>query len=266
MNKSILYLLFSFFTLSGLFAFIAIGQETDHKSKQLINALKDINGGWQKLSSKKDVQFTYIYHDLAKGKDISTERYIFNGEISWGEYKRHEVNILPDSKGLVKQSKRNGKSTVSLNEEIVYSSEAINSADFFRSVNYFWFTMMYKLEDPGTIYKYLGQEIVNGVNYDKVSLTYDAKVIGKKVNDEFILFFNTETHLIDRFLFSLPAWGIEEPVLIMELNYEKIEDILIATNRKVYAPNKNGEYFTLGEFISKDIKFNNGYTIEDLKL
>lgn len=246
--------------------FTASAQKMDAKSEGLINALVSVNGGWQKLASKKDVEYTYVYHDLQKGKDVSLERYIFDGQASWAEYKQHEVNILPTQKGVAKQSALNGEYSVTLNGKSVTDKDAINSAIFFRSVNYYWLTMMYKLKDPGTIYKYLGNETVNGVNYDKVSLTFDAKDTGKEVNDEYVLFFNPKTHLVDRFFFSLPAWGITKPVLIMELKYEVIDDMHIATTRKVLAPNKAGEYGPYGMFTSKDIKFNNGFTKEDFKL
>lgn len=262
MNKLILKFVFSFLILG----YAGQAQESDSQSKQLLKALTDVNGGWQKIASKKDVQFTYVYHDVKKGKDISTERYIFDKEISWGEYKQHEVNILPSTKGTIKQNKINGISKTLLNGKETTTPEAIKTASFFRSVNYYWFTMMYKLEDPGTIHKYLGKETIKGVSYDKVSLTYDSKVVGKEVNDEFILYFNPNTHLVDRFMFSLPAWGIQKPVLIMELDYEKIEDVHIATKRTAYAPNKSGEYSVLVQFTSKNIKFNNGFNVEDLKL
>lgn len=266
MNKSILRFAFVVFVPVIFFAFTTTEFQTDPKSKSLLRALASVNGGWKKLASKKDVEFTYVYHDFSKGKDVSKERYIFNGEASWGEYEQHEVNILPKSKGLVRQFKKDGISTVTLEGKKVTTEEAIKSADFFRSVNYFWLTMMYKLEDPGTLHRYLGQETVKGIKYDKVSLTYDSKTVDKEVNDEYILYFNPETHLIDQFMFSLPAWGITKPVLRTELDYEVIDGIYLSTKRTIYAPNETGEYFTLGEFTSKDVKFNNGFTVENLKL
>ncbi|WP_108802408.1 DUF6503 family protein [Aquimarina sp. Aq107] len=266
MNTSTSNFVIIFFAIAFMSPSVVNAQETDSKAKQLLKAMTNVNGGWEKIASKKDVEFTYIYHDLKKGKDISTERYIFDNEVSWGEYEQHEVNILPGQAGVVKQNKINGIPKVTLSGKKITSQEAVNGTNFFRSVNYYWFTMMYKLEDPGTIHKYLGQETVNGVKYDKVRLTYDVKLVGKKVNDEFILFFNPKTHLVDRFMFSLPAWGIKKPILIMVLDYEKIEDIHIATKRKAFAPNDSGEYFTLVEFTTKNIKFNNGFTIADFKL
>ena len=124
---------------------------------------------------------------------------------------------------------------------------------------------MYKLDDPGTHHKYLGKEEVNGINYDKVLLTYVPSEVGKEVNDEYVLYFNPKTHLVDQFLFSIPALGIEKPILRMDLEYEKIDGVYIATKRKAFAPNEKGEYNQMGEYTSKDIKFNNNFGMDDLK-
>ena len=125
---------------------------------------------------------------------------------------------------------------------------------------------MYKLKNPGTNYKYLGTEKVNDITYDKVSLTYDADITKKEKNDEYILYFNPDTHLIDLFYFSLPDWGINDPILKMTLDYEIIDGIYLSTVRKSYGPNEKGEYSLNGIYSSKDIKFNNGFKAEDFKL
>ena len=125
---------------------------------------------------------------------------------------------------------------------------------------------MYKLSDPGTNYKYLGTEKVGDVTYEKVSLTYSGDVTKKEQNDEYVLYFNPKTHLVDQFLFSLPAWGINKPVLKMTLVYEKIDGILVSTVRKGFMPNDKGEYVPLGDFTFSDVKFNNGFKKESFLL
>lgn len=241
-------------------------QQIDAKSQMLLKALKKVNGGWSKLSSKKDVEYTYIYDDKQKGVDISKERYIFDGEHSWASYSQHEVNVLPAVKGLAKQSLVSDKSTITLDDTPITDKMAVGGTTFLRKANFFWFTMMYKLDNPGTIFKYIGKEVLNDSKYDKVMLSYDAKATGKEQNDTFILYFNTKTHLIDQFYFSLPAFGVNEPVLRMELEYEQVDDIYLSTERKAYMPDEKGVYLLGGIYTSKDIKFNNGFTIADFKL
>ena len=52
----------------------------DAKSTELLEAMEGVNGGWNHIAEKKDVVFTYKYDDKSKGIDLSTEKYIFDGE------------------------------------------------------------------------------------------------------------------------------------------------------------------------------------------
>ncbi len=263
-----------FFSFAILMAFINTNfnhsiwngnEPSDKKSMELIRALEKVNGGWNALVKLKDVEFQYNYHDKGKNAtDISTERYIFDGEISWAEYSQHEVNVLPGVKGKVFQCYVNGKPQITLDGKEVFAPEALGGTAFLRSANFFWFTMMYKLADPGTVHKYLGQETVNNIQYDKIRLTYENT--GKDADDEYILYFNPKTHLVDQFYFSLPAMGVENPVLRMELEYEKIDGVYISTRRRGVFPNAEGEYQLGGIYTSSNIKFNNGFTAADLTL
>ncbi|GEM_PF-5178216 len=71
----------------------------NQKAVDLIQKMEEVNGGWEKLRSKKNVEFTYVYKDEQKGTDVSIERYVFDDELSWGDYLQHEVNVFPDEKG-----------------------------------------------------------------------------------------------------------------------------------------------------------------------
>lgn len=237
------------------------------KEQQLIQALEEVNGGWEHLLSKQDVSFTYNYHDFAKGTDISEERYIFEGETSWADYAQHEANVMPGVEGKVKQCFVNGKPEMTLDGEAITDEDALAFTEFLRRANYFWFTMMYKLDDPGTQHEYMGTEEVNGIEYDKMSLTYEGASTGKEQNDGYVLYINPETHLIDFFYFSLPLLGVNEPVLRMELAYEKVDGLYIATTRKLFAPNpETGEYVQGGQYVSSEIQFSNGFKESDLAL
>ena len=267
MQKSILKLSLVLFALATLAAFSSPKPDTDAKSKALIKALYKVNGGWAKLAAKKDVQYTYVYQDFnKKGTDLSTERYMFSNEASWAEYKQHEINVLPTMKGVAKQVVMNGDAKIMLGDKNIEDPQAIGGTHFLRVANFFWFTMMYKLDDPGTSHTYMGQEEINGINYDKVSLTYVPAEVGKDVNDEYILYFNPKTHLVDLFMFSIPAMEVMKPILKMELDYEEVDGVLIATSRRAFAPNGEGGFVQMGEYLSKDIKFGNKFTDADFKL
>lgn len=235
----------------------------DAKSQELLEALEKANGGWKKLAKRKDVEFTYTYDDhRKKAKDISLERYIFAGEMSGAMYSHHKVNVIPDQEGPVVQSLIDGKPMTTLNGKAVDKPEAQGMTAFLRSANYFWFTMMYKLRDPASTHTYMGTEVVNGITYDKVSVTYSGT--GKETNDEYVLYYNPETHLVDQFYFSLPAMGVEKPVIRMDLQYEKIQGIWVSTVRKTFMPDETGTYQLGGIYSYTGVKFKNGFTKEDL--
>ncbi len=235
-------------------------------SKEILAATEKAHGGWNHLRSKNDVEYHYEY-TVPEGKaDISTERYIFDSEISFGHYTRHEINTMPTENGIVTHFFDGEKVTITLNEDVVENERTIATAEFVRRANYFWFVMPYKLNDPGTIAKYLGKEIYNGIDYAKLEITYDAKVTGKEKNDIYILYVNQETQLIDRFYFSLPFLGISSPVILAEYTYKEIEGQKIATNRNYFLPDAKGAYRespSITQILSQ-IKFNNGFTKENI--
>ena len=249
-----------------LLSSIKISAQTDEKSKSLIDALVSVNGGYTKLETKKDFEFTYVYDNFDKGKDVSLERHILDGEHSWGSYETHQIHVLPTKKGTAIQSLVDNKPAITLDGKKIIDPKALGGTIFLRKVNFYWFAMMYKLQDAGTNYKHLGTETVNGINYDKVSLTYSSNVTKKEQNDEYILYFNPKTHLIDLFYFSIPAFGINKPVIKMTLKYEIIDGLHISTVRESFAPNKKGEYTLNGRYTFSNIKFNNGFKKEDFIL
>ncbi|MEB3344805.1 DUF6503 family protein [Aquimarina gracilis] len=239
-----------------------------NKPETIIKAIAEASGGWNNLWNLKDVEYTYTYEQADGKKDVSLERYIFDGEYSWGKYTTHQVNVLPQGDQSVIQSFANKKIKVSMDGKEITNKKILGTADFLRQVNYYWFMMNFKIGDPGTAYEYLGQETVDGRTYDKITVSYDPQKTGKEVNDAYILYVNPETKLIDQFYFSLPAWGINETVLLMKVKYTEIDGIQVSTHRYAYIPNEKGEYPaepSLSE-ISTNVKFNNGFKPEDFKI
>jgi len=241
--------------------------QTDAKVTELLDKMIGVTGDYSKLRAKNDVSFNYVYDNFDAGKDVSQERLIFDGEQSWASYSTHQRNVLPKQEGVAEQSLINGVPQLTLNGKFVTDKEALGATVFIREVNPFWFTMIYKLKDNGTIYKHMGTEEVDGTVYDKVSLKYNNAVTGKVADDEYILYFNPNTHLIDLFYFSLPAFGVNAPILKMTLSYDVIEGIYIPTTRESFGPNpETGEYQLGGRYTFKEIKFNNGFTAESFML
>ena len=234
----------------------------------IVKAVALASGTWEKLWEQKDVEYTYTYAYPDGSKDVSVERYIFDNENSWGKYSVHQINVIPDQEGEVIQCYVDSKPEISLNGEKMNTPELLGGTEFLRKVNYFWFAMNFKLADPGAIQKYVGQEEVNGITYDKVAISYDAEVTGKPQNDSYILYVNPETKLVDRFFFSLPALGVNDTVILMEVDYTEVNGVQLSLERRAYLPNEQGEYPETPSIVqtSEDLKFNNGFTAEDFSI
>ena len=251
-------------SLSATFAFAG----DTNKATQLIQKLHDNAGGWNKLASQKDVEFDYLYSYADGKQDVSVERYIFDGEHSWAKYTKHEINVFPGKEGDVIQSLVDNKAATTLNGEAMEAEEAVFLSDFLRRANFFWFTMNFKLVDPGTIHEYLGTETVNGTSYKKVKVSYNSSEVGKEVNDGYIVYINPETGLVDQFLFSLPTFGVNEPTLKMVVTYADINGLKIPVKREMFQPNEQGVYGDQPALTqeSLNVKFNNGFTPESFKI
>lgn len=239
----------------------------DSESRHLLDNMISVVGSYEKLWSMNDVEFHYIYDNFEAGRDVSDEKIIFDGEATWARYTEHKRNVLPTKEGIAEQSLINGKPQLTLNGSFVTDEKALGATTFIREVNPYWFSMIYKLEDNSTVYNYLGTEKVNNIEYGKVSLKYVNAMTKKAADDEYILYFNPKTHMLDFFYFSLPAFGIQDPVIRMDVTYEKIQGIYVPTKRKSYAPNpETGEYTLNGEYTFQNVKFNNGFKPADFVL
>ena len=236
---------------------------------ELIKKMEVASGTWNKLWEQKDVEFDYDYHYPKQNiKDVSKERYIFEGEHSWARYTQHDINVMPGTGGIVIQSLVNNEAKCTHYDKVVIDEKVVGTTDFLRRANFFWFTMMFKLNNPGAIHEYLGKESLNGINYDKVKVYYDSDKTGKELNDTYILYINPKTNLVDEFYFSLPDFGIINPVLKMVVQYEEINGLKLPTKRLIYQPGKDGKLPSEPDLIqtSSNVKFNNGFKPEDFKL
>lgn len=126
---------------------------------------------------------------------------------------------------------------------------------FNRKTNFYWFTMIQKLLDPGLNYKYVKDTVIEENAYDVVDISFSSD----KPTDIYQLFINQKTNLVDQFLFTVMDFNVSEPNL-MVMEYEEVQGLLIPTKRKYTKSNWNAEPLT-ENWINvnwTDIKFNNG--------
>ncbi len=233
--------------------------------RSMLLAMQEACGGVNRLRSLHDVEYDYEYASPDGKKDISKERYIFNNEISWANYTVHEINVSPELEGNIVQYYDGKNAFVYNNGKPLDDPAIVGTGQFLRMANYMWFNMMFKLTDPGIIYKYEGQEELDGTSFDVVYVTYDPEVTGKEQNDIFILYMNPKSHMVERFKFSLPTFGVMDPVLHAQLTYTEIDGIQIITRRIMTSPSPDGtKMVPMVDQQVSNVKFNNGFTAEQL--
>ncbi len=215
-------------------------------------------GSMQALRELSDVTYRYTFHDLVKDrKDISLERYLFEGERSWASYETHDHLVMPEANGKVIQAFDGEATWVTLNDSIIESETMIQSANFLRRANFYWFCMMQKMLDEGLNYQLLEDPLVEDQLYKIVKVSFDADV--GDVQDDFVLYINPSTYLVDQFLFTVKGIGISNP-LLMEVEYEQVDEMYLMARRWVIPSDWQGN--RMGSPIIaqwyEDIRFGSG--------
>ncbi len=240
--------------------FMSFSLLAQKNAKTLVEKMVEACGGKENFYSLEDVQYEYTYQDMATGKkDVAVERYVFDGELSWAKFITRENVMAPQMKGEMIQGYNGKESWVTVDGKLIEDPQLLKFTDFLRKTNYYWFTMMFKLLDPGVNYEYAGTKEVNGVSYDLVKITFGENI--GDVQDKYLLFINPETHMVDQFLFTVLDFNITEPNLMM-VKYEEIDGVKLPTNRTYtkadWDGNVKGDKWTAE--ISRNIVFKNGFT------
>lgn len=216
-------------------------------------------GGADQLRALGDVEYVYVYRAATGKTDVSVERYAFDGELSWARFAVRDNVVLPDLAGELVQGFNGRQAWSTLNGRRLEDQAALGLAGFLRKTNYYWFTMMFKLLDPGVQHSYEGVRQVGDERYDTVRMTFEAGV--GDASDTYLLYINPQTHRVDRFLFTVMAFGRSEP-LMMEVRYEPVAGLMLPTYRR-YAPSSwQGEVAgdaAWAEEISLAVRFGNGF-------
>lgn len=238
-------------------------QKFQNKGHELVYNMVQKVGSYKDLINKKDVTYTYTYKTPDKKTDISTEKYIFDGELSYGNYKKHE-RTLPKLKGTIEQGFDGNEYWLKHNGKILSDQNLLQRVAFNRPTNFYWFTMMQKLLDPALNYEHLGEKMLNEQNYDVVKITFSSE--DNKPTDIYQIYINKKTSLVDQFLFTVADFGVMSPKL-MQVEYEEIEGLLIPTKRHYKNSTWNADVSDEPwvEVTWSDIKFNTGITKENFK-
>lgn len=237
--------------------------EFENKAHELVYNMTQKIGDYNKLLDKKDVVFTYTYQTPDNKTNVSTEKYMFDGELSYGHYTQHE-RTMPNLEGEIEQGYDGNEYWLKHNGEIVTDTLALKKVAFNRPTNYYWFTMMQKLMDPSVNYEYVKEQTIDSTAYDVVKISFDAE--DEKPRDIYQVYINKDTKLIDQFLFTVADFKKMTPSL-MQLEYTEVDGFLIPSKRRYKASNWDAEVTDKPWVTANwtDIKFDNNLTKADFQ-
>jgi len=238
--------------------------EFQNKAHELVYAMVEKVGDYTKLSNKKSVTYTYTYQTPDKQTDVSTEKYLFDGELSYGIYEQHE-RTLAQLEGTIEQGFDGNEYWLKHNGKILTDEDLLKRVAFNRPTNFYWFTMMQKLLDPGLNYELLGEKSIDGQDYDIVKVTFNSEK--DKPTDIYQLYINKKTSLVDQFLFTVADFGKMDIPNLMKLQYEEVDGILLPTKREYKKSTWDADVSEMPwiKVTWSDIKFDTGLTEEDFK-
>ncbi|MFD0836329.1 hypothetical protein ACFQ0I_11165 [Mariniflexile aquimaris] len=235
-----------------------------NKGHEVVAAMVAKVGDYKKLIEKNDVVYTYAYETPDGQKDVSTEKYIFKGELSYGAYSQHE-RTFPDLDGLIEQGYDGNNYWLKHKGQILTDTVRLKRVAFNRPTNFYWFAMFQKLLDPGLNYEFIGEKMLNETAYDVVKISFQSN--DDTPTDTYQLYINKQTLLVDQFLFTVADFGVLETPYLMQLQYEAIDGMLIPTKRQYKKSTWNADVSD-DPWIHvtwSDIKFNNGLSKDDFK-
>lgn len=233
-----------------------------NKGHELIYDMVQVVGDYDAWHRKKDVVYTYTSQTPDGQTDISTEKYIFDGELSYGAYERHDRSF-PDMEGLIEQGYDGKEFWLKHKGEHSNDEEKLKSVAFRRPTNFYWFAMLPKLLDPEVNYEHLGDTTINSVDYSVVKTSF----VSETPTDIYQLYINKETSLVDQFLFTVADYGVMDTPFLMKLNYQDVDGLLIPVQRRYKKSTWNAAEDD-SDWIKanwSNIKFDNGLSVEDFE-
>jgi len=94
----------------------------------------------------------------------------------------------------------------------------------------YWLIMPYKIKDPGVHLTYAGEDTIDGKAYDKLHLSFDH--VGLTPGDEYWVWINQSTHLMDRWAFHLESMKPDEPASPWDwTGWQRYGKVMLAPHR-----------------------------------
>ncbi|MEM8526331.1 MAG: DUF6503 family protein [Bacteroidota bacterium] len=99
-----------------------------------------------------------------------------------------------------------------------------NSARFYHNLLFYFYAMPFIASDPGINYEEIPNDSLNGEVYNAVKISYNEGV-GDAPDDEYILYFDKETHQMEWLLYTVTYFSGEKSTKYRAINYSKWQDL-----------------------------------------
>ncbi|MEM1328003.1 MAG: DUF6503 family protein [Bacteroidota bacterium] len=99
-----------------------------------------------------------------------------------------------------------------------------SSARFYHNLLFYFYAMPFIVTDPGIQYETVEGDSLNGKIYDALKVSYDGGV-GDAPDDEYILYFDKETHQMEWLLYTVTYFSGEKSDKYRALNYADWQEV-----------------------------------------
>ena len=163
------------------------------KARVIAEEVMEAMGGWESWHATRYIRFTF-FGFRTHYWDKDTGRY----RVSWTDRENGQAHVV-----LMNLNTGEGRAYTD-GMEVVDAGARNRFLERARGAwinDTYWLLMPYKLQDPGVDLAYTGEEVVDGVVYDKLHLSFDD--VGNTPGDEYWAYINRETRLMDKWVYLL---------------------------------------------------------------
>ena len=154
----------------------------DDKAKVIVEQAIEAHGG--EKFSHLDVSFDF----RATQYQIHQDKGVFQYSRTFKDTAQNNITDILNNKGLTRTI--NNKKTTLSDKDISRYTNAVNSVVYF-------VLLPYKLKDPAVHVAYVGENTLEGKQYDKVKVWFSKEGGGNDFEDIYCYWFNKESHTLD---------------------------------------------------------------------
>ena len=219
-----------------------------------IDDMLEAMGGLDRYRALEDVTYTYARETPDGINRLSEEVYLYPSEWSYGRYFESRNPADENERGELTQYYAHDSTWVTFNGELVDDPAQQQRARFVRKTNFYWLNMFFKLRDPGLTYELGDERELYGQTYQTLSVSFEDGVGDAK--DIYMLYINTDTKLVDYFLYTVMEFDHPDPSM-MKIDYAEVGGLLWPVRRAAVSSNWEGE-------LAEDADFSLGRVMEDI--